>query len=351
MIALENYFVKENFTLKEVLKKLDETGMGIVCVVDEQKRLLGIATDGDVRRAIYNLTNLDENIMKIANKNPITVNIKEYESKIYENKIDKNIRHLIIIDDENHVIKIEFSEYKKVSSAVKRINNPVVLMVGGLGNRLRPLTEEVPKPMLKVSDKPILEIILNQFKKYGFYKFYFCVNYKKEKIMDYFKDGRTFGVEIKYIIEDEPLGTMGAVSLIDDIEEDFIVMNGDILTNLNFVDLLRKHKETHSDITIACREYSYEVPFGVITYSGERVINFEEKPYKTEYVNAGIYAVNKLELKYLPYNSYYDITDLITDAILKNRKVNIFPVTSYWRDIGRIDDYKKANLEYSAIFK
>jgi nucleotidyl transferase len=229
--------------------------------------------------------------------------------------------------------------------------NKVILMVGGLGTRLRPLTQDIPKPMLKVGDKPILQTIVEKFAEYGYVNIVMCVNYKSQIIRDYFGDGSKFGVNIEYVLEEQRMGTAGALSLLKNKPlEPFFVMNGDLLTNVNFENLNNYHMATNSIGTMCVREYELQVPYGVVNINDGRVISIEEKPTHKFFVSAGIYMLSPEVLDYVPKNEFFDMPSLFDKLINLSKNVVSFPIMEYWIDIGRMDEYKRANEEYVDIF-
>jgi len=230
-------------------------------------------------------------------------------------------------------------------------DNTVVLMVGGEGTRLRPLTNDCPKPMLKIGEKPILRTILDQFIEHGFKKFYFCVNYKAGVIEDYFGNGHRFGVSITYLREEQKLGTCGPLSLIETPPKDsLIVMNGDLLTKVNFQQLLDFHEDNGAMATMCVKEYQFQVPYGVVRVNGSIVDGVDEKPIQSFFVNAGIYALKPTVLQYIPLKSYFDIPDFFKSLIADNKKVAAFPIREYWVDIGHLKDFQRANGEFCQVF-
>ena len=233
----------------------------------------------------------------------------------------------------------------------KEYPNKVILMVGGLGTRLRPLTEDTPKPLLKVGGKPILETIIENFKKYGFKNFVFCVNYKAHMIEEYFGNGKKFGVNIEYVYEKERMGTAGALSLLNKVpNEPFFVMNGDLLTNINFEDMLRFHLEHNAIATMGVREYEYQVPFGVVNVKNEKILSIDEKPIHKFFVSAGVYILDSSCINMIPKDKFYDMPTLFDDILKYNDNIVSFPIREYWLDIGRLDEYEKANVEYKEVF-
>lgn len=346
MSILINNIVYIYETLLDTMHLIDKSKYKIAFVVNEKRQLVGTVTDGDIRRALLKARSLQVTIDEVMNSNPIvgfTYQTYEEHQKILK---EKKINYLPIIDSEHCIQYIV--ELNNINQP--KLSNRVVLMVGGLGTRLRPLTEHVPKPMLKIGNKPILQIIIESFKSHGFVNFILCVNYKKEIIQSYFQNGNAFGVNIEYIVEDKPLGTAGALSLLrEELKEPIFVMNGDLLTQVNFAQLLKFHVETQSSATMCVREYEYQIPYGVIGTNECRLISIQEKPIKKEYVNAGIYIISPEALKLIPYHKFYDMPDLFNKLIEINSTISAFPIHEYWMDIGQITDYEQANKDYESV--
>jgi len=326
---------KDNSTFEEAIRLLDDNGNGVLPVVDGDNKFIGLVTDGDIRKAILN-NQLD--LEHIINKNPykLGINTSKQQRVQYLKKILR--RQLPIVDEDNRFVEIfTFDDIE-----FNLITNPVIIMAGGLGTRLGELTKDTPKPMLKVGDKPILEQIIINFVKEGFYRFYISVNYLSEVIKDYFGDGTSLGIEIKYIEEKERLGTAGALSLIaDEVEEDIIVSNGDVLTQVNFNQFLKYHLEKGSDATMCVREISHNVPYGVVECLDNKLISIKEKPKYSFNINAGIYALSPKILKKIEYSKYLDMPTLFE----KTNDKYIFSINDYWIDIGQKDDYVQANID------
>jgi dTDP-glucose pyrophosphorylase len=348
MTNYEKVLLKHTSTIKESLKVINDGAMQIALVVDDNRKLLGTLTDGDIRRGLISGLALNDTIETIISKNPIVCSITDTKEKILEIAVSKKIYQIPVVDLEGKLVGIE-----EVDELLKPKNkkNKVVLMVGGLGTRLRPLTEKIPKPMLKVGNKPILETIILNFKKYGFTNIILSVSYKKEVIEDYFKDGSQFGVNIEYIHEEKRMGTAGALSFMDKLfDEPFFVMNGDLLTNINFESMMKYHIENCSVATMGVREYDFQVPYGVVNTIDNNIISIEEKPVHKFYVNGGIYILNKEVLSFIPKNQFFDMPTLF-DVLIKSGKTGVsFPIREYWLDIGRVEEYEKANTEYHKVF-
>jgi len=348
---MKNYkkiLLKSASTIKEALQVIDSGAMKIALVVDEDEKLIGTLTDGDIRRGLLDNLSLDDSIESVIFREPTVCNDKDTKEHILEVAIEKKLYQVPIVDSEGRLVGIEEID-GLLKPTVK--TNKVVLMVGGLGTRLRPLTTHTPKPMLKVGDKPILETIILNFKKYGFVNIILSVSYKSEMIEEYFKDGREFGVNIEYIHEDKRMGTAGALSLIQEkLQEPFFVMNGDLLTNINFEHMMEYHLSNSAMATMGVREYDFQVPYGVVNIDGEDIVSIEEKPTHKFFVSAGIYILSPNATKYLPQNEFYDMPTLFEKLIALKLKCISFPIHEYWLDIGRIEEFRKANIEYDEVF-
>lgn len=340
--------VTTNTTIIETMKNIDQTSSQIALVVDENGKLKGTVTDGDIRRGILRGISLKESITRIMNENPITIQQGTPKQSIRNKFQKKKLRQIPVVDRGNHIIDILFSDTLLDTIAY---DNWVVLMAGGLGTRLRPLTEHVPKPMLTVGSKPILQTILENFIDHGFHQFYFSVNYKKELIKNHFGNGLEWGISIEYLDESLRLGTAGALSLFKEKpSKPIIVMNGDILTKVNFQQLLEFHESNGSMATMCVREFEYQVPYGVVRTDGAQLCSIDEKPIEKYFVNAGIYVINPEVLEFIPNNAYFDMPTLFNQLIAQEKKTTVFPIREYWMDIGRINDFERANNEFTEVF-
>jgi dTDP-glucose pyrophosphorylase/predicted transcriptional regulator len=348
MKNIEKLKLNIDSTIKEALEIIDKAAMQIALVIDENNKLLGTLTDGDIRRGLLKGLDLNSPIESIVFKTPTIAKISDTKEKILKLALSKKLRQIPIVDDSGKVIGIqEIDELVKP----KEKTNKVILMVGGLGTRLRPLTENTPKPMLKVGNKPILQTIVENFAKYGYTNIVMCVNYKSHIIQDYFKDGSEFGVNIEYVLEEQRMGTVGSLSLLKEKPtEPFFVMNGDLLTNVNFEHLHDYHLTNNSTGTMCVREYDFQVPYGVVDVEDGKIRSITEKPTHKFFVSAGIYMFSPEVLKYIPDNEFYDMPTLFEKLISENKNAISFPLREYWLDIGRIEEYKKANEEYGEVF-
>lgn len=335
-------------SIKEALKIIDSGAMQIAIVVDDKDRLIGTLTDGDIRRGLLNGLDLNSLIDSIIFRNPTVAKISDTKEEILKKALSKKLHQIPVIDDDNRVIGIK--EIEELVSPTHKPNK-VVLMVGGLGTRLRPLTENTPKPMLMVGNKPILQTIVEKFAEYGFVNIVMCVNYKSNVIQDFFKDGKEFGVNIEYVLETQRMGTAGALSLLNTVpNEPFFVMNGDLLTNVNFEHLYHYHLSNSSMATMCVREYDFQVPYGVVNIQDSKIISIKEKPIQKFFVSAGIYMLNPDVIKHIDQNEFFDMPTLFERLIAMGKETLSFPIREYWLDIGRMEEYERANSEYGDVF-
>lgn len=348
MKNINNIKLNINSTIKEALQIIDNGALQIALIVDENDKLLGTLTDGDIRRGLLKGLDLNSSVESIIFKTPTIAKISNTKEEILKLALSRKLHQIPIVDDNGKILGIqEIEELIKP----KEKTNKVILMVGGLGTRLRPLTENTPKPMLKVGNKPILQTIVEKFVEYGYSNIVMCVNYKSHIIQDYFGDGKEFGVNIEYVFEEQRMGTAGALSLLKEKPiEPFFVMNGDLLTNVNFEHLHDFHLSNNSMGTMCVREYDFQVPYGVVNIENSKILSIEEKPTHKFFVSAGIYMLSPEVLDYIPKNEFYDMPTLFEKIISENKNAISFPLREYWLDIGRIEEYKKANEEYDEVF-
>jgi dTDP-glucose pyrophosphorylase len=336
--------VNNDVTLEQAIEVLDKAALRIALVVDEKGKLLGTLTDGDVRRALLKHLPLETPVNQVMNDQPKTAEQAWTESRILAVMERHELLQLPLIDADRRVVGL--ANLHDILNK-HRHDNPVFLMAGGFGTRLRPLTNNCPKPMLKVGDKPILEQILLNFVEAGFHRFYISTHYMPEVIRDYFGDGQKWGVSIQYVHEETPLGTGGALGLLprDEIDQPLFMMNGDLLTSLNLHSFLEFH-ESHGGVATMCvREYEHQVPYGVITSEGTHIKSMVEKPVHRFFVNAGIYLLDPDLVKSVKPGTRIDMPTLLEQQIDDGKTVNMFPIHEYWLDIGRMDDFNKAQTE------
>lgn len=331
-------------SIMRAIEIIDNSALQIAIVVNEDKYLLGTVTDGDIRRGILKGISLEESVDKIMNPSPTVAQENESQDNILSVMRSKKLHQIPVVNSENRVVGLEVVE--ELLQQDKR-DNWVVLMAGGLGSRLRPLTNDCPKTLLQIGSKPLLQTIIESFMKSGFTKFYISVNYKAEMIEEYIGNGSKWGIEIKYLHETQRLGTAGALGLLPEKpDHPIIVMNGDLLTNVNFQRLLEFHFENKAQATICVREYDFKVPYGVVRVDKNRLVGIDEKPVHKFFVSAGIYVLEPLILDLIPRDSFYDMPTLYEKLIKLNYEIIAFPIREYWLDIGHMDDFEKAKVDF-----
>ncbi|EAH4964560.1 CBS domain-containing protein [Campylobacter jejuni] len=328
-------------SIKEALKIVGQERVRLGIIVDKKDKFLGVISDSNIRKALISGKTLKDSIKDIYTKNPITIKENTSKEQLLKISAKTDIYDFPVLDEKGQILSI-----KSISSLLKANPNSIIIMAGGLGSRLKELTKDTPKPMLKVGKKPILESIIQRLKNQNFENFIFCVNYKKQIIEDYFQKGQKFGVKISYIKERKKLGTAGALSLIkQEFKESFIVMNADILTELDFNALLKAHKKSKALMSVCVREFEQQIPYGVITQKQSFIENIEEKPTQKFLVSAGIYVLENEILNLIAKNEYLDMPELIK-LVLQKGKVNTYIINDYWIDIGRPDEFLKANEDF-----
>ncbi|MDV6316966.1 nucleotidyltransferase family protein [Idiomarina sp. HP20-50] len=340
---LDNILLYSHQALLEALKVIDKAALRIAIVVDEREQLVGVVTDGDIRRHLIKGVSLNEPVSKVMNTNPLTAPSTITRKDAVKLMESNGLLALPLIKN-GQVVGLETLNQH---GSGRTYENPVFLMAGGFGTRLKPLTDNCPKPLLKVGDKPILEIVLDSFIRAGFKNFYISTHYLPQMIKDYFGDGSKWKVNITYVHEEQPLGTGGALGLLPSDVPDLplFLMNGDVLTNVDFEKVLEFHNKQNAHATMCVRDYEYQVPFGVIQGTGNRVTNMVEKPVEHYFINAGIYIVSPELRRAVSKNRYIDMPSLLESSIEKQQDVVMYPVREYWLDIGRIEDYKRAQLD------
>lgn len=339
--------VSRNIAIQQALEVINREALGILFVVNSDMVLEAVVTDGDIRRGLLDGKTLQDKIHEIQNDGPIVSDSLESKDVLIERMVRYGIKAIPVVKH-GKLVNVETLDNLLES---ENIYSPVFIMAGGFGTRLKPLTDSCPKPMLNVGNKPMLETMINSFKRQGFINFYISTHYLSNIIVDYFEDGSKFGVNIKYVNESEPLGTGGALSLLPpNIERGpIIVINGDILTNIDFSRLLQHHTESKALATMCVRSYDYRIPYGVVCGKDGFVSDFIEKPTYSYNINAGIYVLEPKILAYIENECYADLPDILKSIILKHGKVSMFPIHSYWLDIGRMEDYEKAQLDIVSL--
>lgn len=335
--------ISADATIFDGVEAIDRGARQIALVVDSDGRLVATVTDGDIRRGLLRGLQLENPISDVMNTSPVTLQVGAALPEDRAMMHAKGLHQLPVVDANGAPVALFWIDDLAGSS---EHGAHVILMAGGLGTRLRPLTEAVPKPMLQVGGRPILELILRQLVAQGLRRVTISINYLGHIVRDHFGDGSAFGAEIDYVEETERMGTAGAMSLLNvRPKTSVLVMNGDLLTALDYNALISFHEDASSVATMCAREYSVEVPYGVINFDGERLLGIEEKPVHRHYVNAGIYVFSPEALDELQPSEPLDMPQLFERLIEKDKKTTVFPLREYWMDIGRHEDLERAREE------
>ena len=345
MRNLQSLIISPDSSLRDAVAAINDGARQVALVVDEEQRLIALITDGNIRRGLLQGLDLDCPVSKVMNIEPIVCLVEDGLVATRRLMRRRQLHHVPIVDRDGRLIDLLWLDDV---AEVKEQSTRVFLMVGGQGLRLRPLTESVPKPMLKVGGRPILEQIIESFADQGFLDFTLSINYLGEVIRQYFGDGHKMGVKIRYIEEADRLGTAGALSLLSAVpDQPVIVMNGDLLTSIRFEDVLQFHKDTGAIATMCARQFDMQVPFGVIETDGTRMMRIAEKPIHHHLVNAGVYVLSPEVFAGLEEGKALDMPDLLSSLSAQHHHVAVYSVDEYWRDIGRIEDLEQARSEFS----
>jgi dTDP-glucose pyrophosphorylase len=334
------HLINKRTSIREALKRLNDLSVdAILFIVDENNKLIGSLTDGDLRRGFIKGLGFEDTILDFIQSDPKFIYEDEYNQEKLEDFKKRNFKIIPILNKEFQIVDI--LNFRTKSALIPA---EAVLMAGGEGKRLRPLTENTPKPLLKVGDKPIIEYNIDRLINVGIKKIHLSINYLGNQLVDYFKDGSDKGIEIVYAQETKPLGTIGSINLCDEFEyDDIIVMNSDILTNIDLADFYKTYKNSGADMAVAATSYHVDVPYAVLEADDQQIVkSLKEKPRYTYYSNAGIYILNKKLLNMIPKDTFFDITDLMDKVIELNNKLVTYPINGYWLDIGKHEDFKKA---------
>ena len=350
MKNLDDYKVRLDTNIHDALKIIDHRGGQIALVVDGGQKLLGTVTDGDVRRGILSGIDVQCPVSMIMNGEPVKAKPSDDRQFILSILRQNKLRHVPIVDDSGCLLGLETLDDLK-RPPYRR--NMVLLMAGGLGSRLKPLTNECPKPMLRIGGRPILETIILNFIDAGFKEFIISLNYKADMIREYFADGHNLGASIQYVEEDASLGTAGSLRLLPEIQNShsIIVMNGDVLTKVNLGHFLDFHESYKSKATMGVREYNFQVPYGVLKLNDHRIVQIEEKPVHNFFVNAGIYILDQDILTCLPDEERFEMPDLFEHLMKVGHHTAAFPICEYWLDIGQPDNLKQAHGDFKDVFE
>ena len=333
----QRFIVGEMDTIRDAITCIDRNATGAALVTDSADKLLGIITDGDVRRALIKGTQLEGSAVDIMQTRPITATDDFTRKQLLHLARTNSVAQIPIVDTDNKVLDIVLSRDLIGQSQSGR---QALIMAGGKGSRLFPLTADIPKPMLKIGSQTILESIINGLREHGFTRIYISLGYRGDVIHDFFQDGTAFGVTIQYLLEDKPLGTAGALGLMQVSSHDpLLVINADILTNLDLSAMYHTHCTYNNAITVAVRKIENKVPYGVMDLQKGKVLNVAEKPVQTYFINAGIYVLSPEIAASVGYQQKCDMTDLIAEAVVKDLNVHSFPIHEQWMDVGNMSDY------------
>ncbi len=347
----DKFFLATDWSIADAIRLIDGNSAGIALVVDEERRLIGTVTDGDVRRAMLRHESLDAPVSVLLKRPPdspyaapVTAPVGTNSAELLVLMKQHELRHIPLLDADHHVVDLALREHLDIDEP---IGARAVVMAGGKGTRLAPLTSETPKPMLPLGDRPLMERLVGSLRDAGIVKMHVTTHFRPEKIREHFGDGEGLGIELSYVTEDEPLGTAGSLRLVTPGPEPLVVVNGDILTTVNFRSLIRYHRDSGAVLTIGLRSYEVSVPYGVVESDGSRVVRISEKPVYRYFVNAGIYVVEPSAIRHIPEGRRFDMTDLIDRLLACGEQVASFPLREYWLDIGRPEDYERAQRDHA----
>lgn len=345
----KNTLIAPTHTLRAALQTINDVGCQMALVVDQDRRLLGTLSDGDVRRALLSGVTLDTPVSEAMHTNPTVV----HDGDDRETRLGLikrlGLHQLPIVDNKGHVVGLEIvDDYLQVPIR----EESVVIMAGGLGSRLKELTRDTPKPMLKVGSRPILETIVRAFSEQGFRRFYFAVNYKADQIENHFGDGSRFGIDVNYLREQQRMGTAGALSLLPaELEHPIVVTNADLLSRADYVSMIENHLSTGADATMGVRKYEMQVPFGVVQEQDGRISSIFEKPVHQFMVSAGMYVLSPSVVKLVPRDQFYDMPTLFESIADQGLYARSYHIDGYWLDIGQPSDFERANHDFHEVFR
>jgi len=338
----KNHLIRKETSLKEALGRLDKLAAdAILFVVDEESRLLGSLTDGDVRRGLLKGKSLEESVANYIQSEPKSVNKENYSLTEIIKLREQNFNVLPVLDADKRIINVINFRYQK-----SYLPLDALVMAGGRGSRLRPMTDTVPKPLLKVGNKPIIDHNIDRLRSYGIDDFHISVRYLGDQLEDHYNHRDLNGTKLNFIWEKDALGTLGAASLIESFHHDYVLItNSDILTTLDYEDFFLDFHRKDADMSVATIPYQVDIPYAVMETKNNQVIDFKEKPTYTYYSNGGIYIVKRELLNRIPKNSFYNATDLMEQLIKDGGKLVSYPIRQYWLDIGKPEDFEKAQSD------
>lgn len=345
---IDSLLISTDTTLKQAMMKLNETAERILFVVGKEKALLGIVTDGDIRRGLIYGLKFTDRIAKVMHKDFTALfrNESDKKEKAKNMMLAKEIECIPILDEGGCIVDLIawldiFADKPSRRIAYKTFNNKVVIMAGGKGERLEPFTRVLPKPLIPINEKPIIELIMEKFYRFGFGNFIFTLNYKKEYIKMFLRENN-FPYKIDWVEEEKSMGTAGSLYLLKDkVKDTFIVTNCDIILDIDYTDLMRWHRENHNDLTLVGCHKEVKIPYGILEMKRGRLLNFIEKPNYDVLINTGIYVFEPGVISFIPKNKHMDM-DVLIKSVAKKKKVSVYPIHSGWVDIGQWEEYKRS---------
>ena len=337
-----------NATIRDAMRAIDQGAFGLAMICQEDDRLLGVVSDGDIRRGLLADLDMTDPVRTVANLGPRTMPINSQRSQLLDVMQRNGITVLPLVDEKGRV-----KDVRTLVQLLERPNfdNPIFIMAGGFGTRLHPLTADSPKPMLKVGDRPMLQHLVERFVSQGFTNLYISTHYLADKVRDHFGDGSEFGARITYVHEDVPLGTGGALGLLpNDLPPlPLLMINGDVLTNVDFAGLLRHHEQAGRIATMCVREFEYQVPYGVVESTGDVITGMTEKPVHQFHVNTGIYVLAPELVASVAPGTRVDMPTLLQRVVADGGEVGVYGAFDYWLDVGHMDDYERAQKDVGAV--
>jgi len=350
LINFEPVLLSPDDTIQTAFERMTVHDIGIILVVDEARHLLGVVVDGDIRRSLLKTPTLDQTLSTVMTHHPRVAPFNASKDVLMALAEQASSPWLPLLDQDGVVKGLLNANTYRLQS--KQLPNAAVIMAGGRGERLRPFTEQTPKPMMTIGERPLLETLISFLRGYGFVRFYLSVNYLAEQIEAHFGDGHALGLDIRYLREDRPLGTAGSLRPLAELEEHpVLIVNGDVLSRVNPHALLEFHRQEGVSATLAVREHRIKIPYGVVETAGNRVTQLREKPSHTVHINAGIYVIDPAIFACISLDEKMDMPDVLTRLNANERNsIACFPVPEYWVDIGSLEDLEKARSEFEDNF-
>lgn len=344
---LADYFLGPVATIRDAVRRIDRGASQTALVVDDERRLLGVVTDGDVRRAILRDISLDSPVSEIMSATPKVMLAGTPNVEVLRHLQLHSLHQIPVVDDGNRVVALRtIDEFMRTD----RLPNTIVIMAGGLGTRLKPITNDIPKPMVPIGGRPLLETTIMAMITQGFFRFRISINHLGNVIEDHFGDGSNWNADIQYLRETEALGTAGSLNLMtEQPDHPMIVMNGDLLTSVDFAKMLAFHQAKSAAVTMGVRDHRVEIPYGVIECDGAFLTRILEKPSTDYLINAGVYVIEPWVINLVEEGRRFDMTDVCEAVIANGSPVGVYRIEEYWRDIGQITDLRIAQSEIDAI--